>query len=125
MHRIVGVLCALALSGCVSSGTQVKESQLTSFQKGVTTEPDVIKALGPPQSTTTSTTGIRTIVYYGLRASPKAATFIPVVGLFAGGAKAQTNSVVFMFGPDGKMTEMTSQQTNAESRMGTPASTPD
>jgi hypothetical protein len=118
MQRLTGIFCALALSGCVSSGTQVKESQLTSFQTGVTTERDVRAALGPPQSVSTSTYGVRTIAYSGLRASPKAATFIPIVGLFAGGANVQASSAVFSFGPDGKLTQMTNSQTSAESRMG-------
>lgn len=118
MQRITWIACALALSGCVSSGTQVKESQLASFQKGVTTELDVTRALGRPQAVSTSMSGSRVIVYSGVRASPTAASFIPVVGLFAGGANAQGTSVVFTFGPDGKMTQMSSTQVNTETRMG-------
>jgi hypothetical protein len=120
MQRITGIICAFALSGCVSSGTQIKQSQLTSFQKGVTTERDVTRALGQPQAISTSTSGYRVIVYSGVRASPTAASFIPIVGIFAGGANAQASSVVFTFGPDGKMTAMTSSQVTTETRMGGP-----
>jgi hypothetical protein len=118
VQRLTGIFCVLALTGCVSSGTQVKESQLTAFQKGVTTEREVRAALGAPQSVTTSTAGIRVLVYSGVHASPTAASFIPIVGLFAGGANAQASSAVFSFGSDGKMTQMTSTQTSTESRMG-------
>jgi hypothetical protein len=121
MRRLTGIFCALALAGCVSSGTQVKESQLTSFQKGITTEQDVTRALGPPQAVSTSTFGgrvIRVIVYSGVSASPTAANFIPIVGIFAGGANAQASSVAFTFGSDGKMIQMTSSHSTTETRMG-------
>lgn len=91
------IFLALALSGCVSSGTQVNESQLAGFKKGVTTEQDVRKALGKPQGVSTMSSGYRIIVYSGISASP-----------FSG----HGSSASFTFGPDGTMTQMTSTDTN-------------
>jgi outer membrane protein assembly factor BamE (lipoprotein component of BamABCDE complex) len=120
--KIVGAVLALALlAGCVSVGTQVKDSALEQFQKGVTTEADVVKALGPPQSITTSTEGLRMLTYMGLHSQPKAASFIPVVGLFAGGADTTGSYVSFRFDKDGKLADITSQQNQMSGRMGAPA----
>jgi outer membrane protein assembly factor BamE (lipoprotein component of BamABCDE complex) len=116
--KILLITLALLLVGCVSSGTHVQDSALKQFQKGVTTEADVVKALGAPQSTSTSMSGAHTISYVGLSAQSKAATFIPIVGLFAGGANAQTSIVTFTFDTNGKLSDIQSQQSNAESRMG-------
>src|SRR5579859_2878429 len=111
----------LLLAGCVSSGTQVKDTALTQFQKGVTTEADVVKALGPPQSTTTLGDGRRLVIYSGMHGQVKGATFIPVVGLFAGGATVHQSTVVFTFGQDGKLVEYSSTQSNADSTSGVAA----
>jgi hypothetical protein len=101
--KITRVLIVLAFAGCVATGTQVKDSALTQFQKGVTTETDVERALGPPTSTTMSSDGTRSMSYSGVHAQPKAASFIPVVGLFAGGASSQVSMVTLRFGQDGKL----------------------
>lgn len=115
------VLCLAAsalLCGCVSSGTQVKDSALAQFQKGTTTEAQVIQALGPPQGSSNSMSGLRTISYVGMHAQPTAASFIPIVGIFAGGADTHTSVVTFRFGADGKLADMTSQQSDASARVG-------
>jgi membrane-associated protease RseP (regulator of RpoE activity) len=112
-------ICVIAiLCGCASSGTQVKDSQLSAFQIGVTTPADVIRALGPPQSATISSSGYRFLIYTGSHVSTKAATFIPIVGIFAGGATAQASSVIISFGRDGKMREITTSHTNIETGLG-------
>jgi hypothetical protein len=96
-------LVALSFAGCASSGTQVRDSQLTQFQEGVTTESDVVRALGPPTAISSNSNGSAVLVYTGAHAQAKAATFIPIVGLFAGGATAEATSVGFRFGPDHRL----------------------
>ena len=121
MKGMLGVIVLLAaVAGCVSTGTQVKDSALTQFQKGVTTEAEVVKALGPPQSTS-SMNGERYVVYAGAHAQAKAASFIPVVGLFAGGASSQSSIVAFRFGADGRLVDWSSTQSNVGSTSGVAA----
>lgn len=87
---------------------------LAAFKVGVTTYPDVVAALGPPSSESVDSTGARTIAFTSVRTHVKAATFIPYVGLFAGGATGDVSILVFIFGPDGRLTayQSTSSQTN-------------
>lgn len=86
-----------ALAGCVSSGTRVTGAQTASFKVGVSTERQVIAALGAPQASATATDGTKTDTYLYTTEHATAATWIPVVGLLAGGAKQATKSVTFNF----------------------------
>lgn len=99
----VKILCciALAAAGCVSSGTKVTGDQLAQFKDGTTTEAQIVAKLGPPNSASTSTDGSKTDIYVHIAASANAASYIPVVGLFAGGAKGTNDSVVFNFDSKG------------------------
>jgi outer membrane protein assembly factor BamE (lipoprotein component of BamABCDE complex) len=106
------------LTGCVSAGTQVKESALEQFQKGITTRSDVEKALGPPQSNILLADGTRIIIYSGVHAQARASTFIPVVGAFVGGVDAHSSAVTFTFDKDGKLTNYSSTQSDIGTRSG-------
>lgn len=91
------VAVALLLSGCVSSGTKVSEQQVQSFQKGTATRAQVIAALGAPTSTLVQNDGSRIDVYMHIQASANTASFVPIVGLFAGGAKGTSDSATFTY----------------------------
>jgi outer membrane protein assembly factor BamE (lipoprotein component of BamABCDE complex) len=104
MRSSTALLCVLLLlTACASSGTRVQDAALTQFQKGKTTESDVVKVLGVPQMTTTNSDGTRSIAYVYTHAQAKGASFVPIVGLFAGGAKGNINIVTFNFDPMGKL----------------------
>ena len=96
----------LAVTGCASSGTEVKDSQLRQFQKGVTTENEVLRTLGPPTATTFNSDGSLVLVYTAGHAQVKAASSVPVVVVFAGGTTADATSVAFRFGPDHRLTAL-------------------
>lgn len=97
MKKLLIPLLALALSGCMSSGTQVTEEQAGQFTKGVTTEAQVIARLGPPQSTVRNDDGSRIDAYTYMKASANAVDFIPYVGLLAGGSTGKYTTVAFTF----------------------------
>lgn len=121
MKTLAMIAAPLLLSACMSAGTQVDPNKLAAFKTGETTEPDIVKALGKPTTVSNSSDGHRVLVYYGVHSSPKAATFIPVVGVFAGGANSQQSSAIFTLGANGKLEKMESSQTNMSSSMGASA----
>jgi len=47
------------------------------------------------------------VVYHYAESSVRAASFIPIVGMFAGGADVRANAVSLTFGPDGKLKNTT------------------
>lgn len=110
--RFIAVLCTAFLAGCVSHGVQVSAEKVAQFKPGVTTEADVVAALGQPSSVTT-TNGTRILMYTGAQAQARPASFIPIVGLFAGGADVRYSMTMFKFGSDGKLVD--TSQTNGAS----------
>jgi outer membrane protein assembly factor BamE (lipoprotein component of BamABCDE complex) len=118
MKQAATLLAALALAGCVSSGTQVTEEQAGQFQKGITTEQEVIAKLGTPNATTRQSDGSAVIVYTYVRARPNAVDFVPIVGLLAGGATAQANTVTFTFDSSGVLKSYSATASNSEVHTG-------
>lgn len=97
----VAAIIACAAFPAAAGHHMVTMEEASQFKIGVATFDEVTARLGQPQVVTTESDGDRTITYSSIHTSVKAATFVPIVGLFAGGAKAQTSTVTFAFGPDG------------------------
>lgn len=120
MLRRLIVLCGLAISltACMSGGTKVTASDLVGFQNGVTTEREVISRLGKPDTVTVSSSGERIDVYAYSKTTPTAATFVPIVGIAAGGANNHVTAVTFRFDPKGLLIDYTSTESNTDVRTG-------
>lgn len=71
------------------------------FKVGTASIQDVQAAFGKPSTITRQSNGSVMIFYSTVRAHVKAATFVPVVGLFAGGSTGEVSVISFTFGPDG------------------------
>ena len=106
------IALALVLSGCASTGVQVKDSALTAFKPGVTTKAEIIEKLGPPTSTT-NMNGFHFITYAGSQYQVRAASLIPVVGLFAGGSDVRTSMVMFQLDDNDVLLKINSNQSNS------------
>ncbi len=112
-----------SLSGCASHGVMVSDQQARQFQKGKSTEADVVAALGQP--TTTVTHGsTRTLLYSGAQAQARPASFIPLVGPLVGGSDVRASSVMFQFGPDGRLVDVVSTQHSSGGGTGFAAGAP-
>lgn len=88
-HRIVvwcSVFVMLALiCSCATSGRKINRRSVEELQKGVTTRAEVHRAFGKPQATGLAPDGKKYYMYQYTRAKSKPESFVPVVGLFAGG----------------------------------------
>jgi hypothetical protein len=118
MRILVAVVLAGILAGCVSSGTKVTQSQMSAFQVGKTTETEVIAAFGAPNSTSVLSDGSKVDVYVHVSAHANAASYVPIVGLFAGGAKSSSDTAVFSFGPDGLLKSTSSNTAHSDVNTG-------
>lgn len=95
VHRMFAAAAALAIAGCghtVEYGSQFDASQVSKIQKGKTTKQEVVGMFGAARTTTMDSQGFELWQYHYTKAvgKAKAATFIPIVGLFAGGATGQS-----------------------------------
>jgi outer membrane protein assembly factor BamE (lipoprotein component of BamABCDE complex) len=111
-------VAAIWLVGCGSSGTMVSPDQAAQFKPGVTTETEVIAKLGPSNSSSTYPDGSKTDMYLHVAMAMHAANFIPVVGIFAGGASHSTDSVTFTFDPRGVLKTTASNTSHQDMNSG-------
>lgn len=108
-----------ALSGCATIGREVTTEQTQQFQKGKTTATEVVRALGAPTSKAVDSEGRQTLSYVFSHSQLRAASFIPIVGIFAGGADGRTSVAAFVFSKDGVLIDyMVSQSQIGVSNMG-------
>lgn len=120
---IVAILLVLLVSGCASSGnekvrTETMESVASKVVKGQTTK-DQVKALyGEPGSVSLTDNGSEVWKYEYAHATAKAVNFVPVVGLFAGGADVNKNEVVFIFDSHNIMQNYTVHASQSETHRG-------
>ena len=115
---LLAVFAAVFIAGCASSGTKIDQSALTDFKAGVTTKDQVIQRLGAPQTNSASSDGTQVISYYFSETSVNGATFIPVVGLFAGGSKGTAAITTFIFDKNGVMKSFSNTNSNHQYNMG-------
>lgn len=97
----------------VGSPTAAPVTSDDGFIVGVDTFETVREKLGKPQFTSLNSDGTRIAAFTTSRARVKGTTFIPIVGLFAGGAKSNVTVKTFVFGKDGKLTSFSGSEANS------------
>lgn len=107
MKRLVlGLVVTMTLAGGAMA-KDITADDLAQFKVGEAARADVVHKFGRPMSTTTTSDGSTILVYGSTHGHVKAASFIPVVGLFAGGATGQSTFTVFTFDADGRLKSST------------------
>lgn len=99
--QIIAIALVALLAGCASSGVRVTDDQISQFKEGQTTQQEVITALGAPTSRMRNSDGTTILMYTYAEARTRGATFIPIVGMFAGGVDTRYSSVSMTFDKDG------------------------
>ena len=79
---------------------------------------EAVAAFGPPQFNTVAADGSRYATYFRAKTHIKGASFIPIVGMFAGGMKVGASTISLIFGPDGVLKDVTTNDANMDSRNG-------
>lgn len=104
--------------GCASYGSKIDENVISKIEKGVTTEAQVYSMLGNPMSMGLSSDGKKFLMYMFTESQVKAATLIPVVGLFAGGADARSQMLQIWLDDNGVVTNFAYNTSNTELNTG-------
>jgi len=88
------IVLAAALAACgASAGREVDKSKVAAYQKGVTSCSQIRTDLGQPLETATDVDGSKQLTYGKTETTLNGATFVPIVGLFAGGAETEYDFV--------------------------------
>jgi hypothetical protein len=127
------LICVMALSGCYSSGNALvmDQDRLDQIKIDVSTKEDVRRILGQPNGTSKQTgsyavalglpASMRSVevwTYHHIDRDVDGATFIPIVGLFAGGASSKINTFTAVFDEEGIVRRLSSGQTQARAGLG-------
>lgn len=110
MKKLVVLVASLLLAGCASSGVRVTDAQLSQFHAGQTTEQQVIATLGTPTMQMHNSDGTSTLMYTYAEARARPSSFIPVVGIFAGGVDSHSNSAMLTFDKNGVLQRYSTSQ---------------
>jgi hypothetical protein len=111
---LLGVALLALAEPVIAHPKDVSPAALAAFKPGVTTYADVIATLGKPTSESFDSSGTHTIAYSMSRTHIKAPTFIPYVGLFAGGAKVDTTWETLTFDGAGVLLNYQSSSSQAD-----------
>ena len=112
---VLALIVALAMSSSALAGA-ISDDQIAALKTGVTTYDDVVGQFGKPNTMETNSDGTRTIGYIVTRTHVKAATWVPIVGLFAGGATGESSKDEFQFDAQGKLTKISTSSTEIDCR---------
>lgn len=106
---LIAALALAVLSGCASVGTKLTEQQIAQLEIGKTTYDEALAILGEPTEVDLDSDGNRILVYEHLKAKTKGVNFIPIVGLFAGGADTERDITKLYFDKNGVLKDMISR----------------
>ncbi len=126
---------ALLVSGCVSSGNPsvVDQDRISQIKLNISAKKDVKRILGQPNSisqqsgrysafpglpASTAMTNVEVWSYAHMSVAVNVATFIPIVGLFAGGATSNINTFSVVFDEQGIVRYISSTQSQGHSGLG-------
>lgn len=84
------------------------------FRVGIDTFQTVTAKLGKPKSVSSNSSGTTVAIYIRTKVGVKAATFIPYVGMFAGGAKSKMSYKTFTFDANSILQSYTSSDDSTD-----------
>ncbi|UNU72707.1 outer membrane protein assembly factor BamE [Moraxella nasovis] len=119
---VVGMLTALTLTACVSTGNiSMKEQSQQSIDskiiKGKTTKQEIANLFGHADAVTFTDSGKELWTYAYSRSKPKARNFIPY-NFFSLGDNVQTKELVVLFDTQGVVSNYTFRETANQTRYG-------
>ena len=118
MKRTVLGFCLVLLIGCATTGNvQIADpGTVSKIEEGKSSKADVRALVGEPTKVNFDTNKNEIWEYIYTKASAKPASFIPVVGLFAGGADMSGNTLTILFDKNGVVERVGSGKTTGEVR---------
>jgi len=117
MKRMLVCVAMLMLAGCMTVGTKVDPGVVSTFRPGVTTISDAEAKLGKPNQVTQDSDGQTIVVYMYIQSHASGASYIPIVGIFAGKGVSDNVSTTLIFDRAGRFVRSTTAQGHTEAGM--------
>jgi len=118
MKKSILFFCLVLMVGCATTGNvQISDpATVSKIEEGKTTKAEVRGLVGEPTKVNFDTSKNEIWEYMYTKASAKPASFIPVVGIFAGGADMSGNTLTILFDKNGVVEKVGSGKTTGEVR---------
>jgi hypothetical protein len=120
-YRFFSIAIIMILSGCATTEHGARNlsdiGRYTTLQKGVTTKRDVYISFGQPHNVQYMQENTSLWRYFQSKTSSSAATFIPFVGLIAGGVDSQTLTTSINFDENNLYQSVTTDNTKKTTNM--------
>jgi hypothetical protein len=87
------LLVPFTVGGCASAGRDFDDTQVSSIQKGVTTEQDLITMFGQPENRSMNSDGQTVLTWMYTHGHVNGKSFIPFAGAFMGGTNSASKSL--------------------------------
>jgi outer membrane protein assembly factor BamE (lipoprotein component of BamABCDE complex) len=122
-RSLAAVVTVVSLSACASAGNQVLKTQdadtvSRSIVDGQSTKATVQSTFGDPNDTSFTDGGNEIWKYTYAYATPTPETFIPIVGIFAGGANVDKKTLIVLFDKAGMVTKHTMSTSHEQIKRG-------
>ena len=129
MKHLIAVGLALLLGGCASAGNMALKDEnektvSSQIVEGKTTKNEVVARYGQPTSTTFTDGGNQVWTYRYAYATANAVSYVPIVGIFAGGAHVQSKELVLMFDKNDVVSKFSMRESQQEVSRGTSPNQP-
>lgn len=97
------IIVALMAAGCSSHGNReiADDARVSKIEKGKSTKADVEALVGKPTTVDFTEGGLEKWLYVYTTSQVRGSSFIPVVGIFAGGSDINMDSLTILFTKDG------------------------
>ena len=119
MKKVTIVGFVFFLGACASAGNmplrnESSQTVAARIVEGKTTKQEVQDAYGQPTTTSFTDGGSEIWTYRYSYATPKAVNFVPVIGIFAGGADVQSKELVLLFDKNNVVTKYSFRESAQE-----------
>lgn len=118
MRAIIMLITLALVSGCVSAGRPIDQNAASKIKEGISNKDEVVRLMGQPYQVVRRSGGITEFTYVFVQASPKASSFIPIVGAFVGGANVSQQTLVVAFDDSNVVKSVTSTASAGDSGYG-------
>jgi outer membrane protein assembly factor BamE (lipoprotein component of BamABCDE complex) len=97
------LLAVVVMAGCSSVGNReiADDSRIAKIEKGKSTKADVEALVGKPTTVDFTDGGLEKWLYVYTTSQMRGASFIPVVGIFAGGSDINSDTLTVLFSKEG------------------------
>lgn len=114
MKWAIACAAVVLMAGCASVGTKVNPNTVAAFKPGVTTIQQAEAKLGEPNNIVHNADGSTLLQYTYAHAKANGASYIPVVGLFAGKTITDSTTASLKFDKNGRYVSHTTSQGHTE-----------